>query len=134
MKKKTKTLDDSMKIVKFYETSRIFFNQHRSQLMDDYELEMVRRSKEHRMDFEEYCLSVLFLMFRDNPHVRTEDKLFENESHDLLLYYQLNKKSLKKTWDKNCDDTLFEWTLTSYDRYKADNRSGILLSDIFKNK
>lgn len=129
-----KTLKDSEKIVKFYESSRVFYNKHVNQLSDDYEVEMVRRPKEHQMDFEEYCLVVLHLMFKENPDKRVEDPLFQKESKDILVYYQQNHKHLRKTWDKNIDDSLFEWVLTSYDRFKADEKSGISLSDIFKNK
>lgn len=135
---KKKTLKDSEKLIKFYESSRVFYNKHVNQLSDDYEVEMVRRPKEHQMDFEEYCLVVLHLMFKENPHKRVEDPLFEKESKDLIVYYQNNHKTIKqtwatfKTWDMNCDQTLFEWVLTSYDRFKADEKSGISLSDIFK--
>ena len=128
-----KTLKDSEKLIKFYEASRVFYNDHVNQLSDDYEVEMVRRPKEHQMDFEEYCLVVLHLMFKENPDKRVEDPLFEKESGELITYYQQNHKRLKSSWDKNIDDNLFEWVLTSYDRFKADQKSGILLSDIFKN-
>ena len=129
-----KTLKDSEKLIKFYEASRVFYNDHVNQLSDDYEVEMVRRPKEHQMDFEEYCLVVLHLMFKENPDKRVEDPLFEKESGELITYYQQNHKRLKSSWDKNIDDNLFEWVLTSYDRFKADKKSGISLSDIFKNK
>ena len=129
-----KTLKDSEKLIKFYEASRVFYNKHVNQLSDDYEVEMVRRPKEHQMDFEEYCLVVLHLMFKENPDKRVEDPLFEKESGELITYYQQNHKRLKSSWDKNIDDNLFEWVLTSYDRFKADKKSGISLSDIFKNK
>ena len=116
-----KTLKDSEKLIKFYEASRVFYNDHVNQLSDDYEVEMVRRSKEHQMDFEEYCLVVLYFMFMNNPDKRLEDPLFRKESYDLMVFYQQNKKSLKSSWDKNIDDNLFEWILTSYDRFKADS-------------
>jgi hypothetical protein len=116
-----KTLKESQKLVKFYEASRVFFNEHVNQLFEDYEVEMVRRPKEHQMDFEEYCLAVLHLMFRDNPNKRVTDPLFQRESLNLITYYQQNKKSLKSSWDKSIDDNLFEWVLTSYDRFKADS-------------
>lgn len=116
-----KTLKDSQKLVKFYEASRVFYNDHVNQLSDDYEVEMVRRPKEHQMDFEEYCLVVLHLMFKENPHKRVEDPLFQKESNDLITYYQQNHKRLKSSWDKSIDDNLFEWVLTSYDRFKADS-------------
>ena len=116
-----KTLKDSEKLIKFYETSRVFYNQHVNQLSDDYEVEMTRRTKEHQMDFEEYCLVVLHLMFKENPHKRAEDPLFQKESYDLMVYYQQNHKYLKSSWDKSIDDNLFEWVLTSYDRFKADS-------------
>jgi hypothetical protein len=131
---KTKTLKDSLSIVKFYETTRIFFNQHHNQLSDDYEIEMVRRAPEHRMDFEEYCLVVLHLMFKNEPSKRAETKLFLDESSNLIVYYQQNSHAIKRRWDKDCDKTLFEWVLTSYDRHKADSRGPISLSDIFKTK
>ena len=115
-----KTLKDSEKLIKFYEASRVFYNKHVNQLSDDYEVEMVRRPKEHQMDFEEYCLVVLHLMFKENPDKRVEDPLFEKESGELITYYQQNHKRLKSSWDKNIDDNLFEWVLTSYDRFKAD--------------
>ena len=115
-----KTLKDSEKIVKFYEASRVFYNDHVNQLSDDYEVEMVRRPKEHQMDFEDYCLVVLHMLFKHNHENRVEDPLFEKESGDLITYYQQNHKRLRKTWDKNIDDSLFEWVLTSYDRFKAD--------------
>jgi hypothetical protein len=130
----TKTLKDSLSIVKFYETTRVFFNKHHNQLADDYEQEMVRRAPEHRMDFEEYCLAVVYFMFKNEPSKRAEQKLFLAEAEDLLLYYQQNHKAIKKSWDKDCDNTLFEWVLTSYDRHKADSRGSISLSDIFKTK
>jgi hypothetical protein len=129
-----KTLKQSWSIVKFYETSRGFFNTHQNQLADDYELEMVRRAEEHRMDFEEYCLVVLHLMMKNKPRKNADDKLFEAESADLLSYYQNNDKSLKKTWNKDCDSTLFGWVLTSYDRFKADNRGSLSLSSLFNKK
>ena len=116
-----KTLKDSQKLVKFYEASRVFYNDHVNQLYEDYVVEMVKRPKEHQMDFEEYCLAVLHLMFRDNPNKRITDPLFQRESLNLITYYQQNKKSLKSSWDKNIDDNLFEWVLTSYDRFKADS-------------
>jgi len=116
-----KTLKDSEKLIKFYEASRVFYNDHVNQLSDDYEVEMVRRPKEHQMDFEEYCLVVLHLMFKENPHKRVEDPLFQKESNDLITYYQQNHKRLKSSWDKSIDDNLFEWVLTSYDRFKADS-------------
>ena len=116
-----KTLKDSEKLIKFYEASRVFYNDHVNQLSDDYEVEMVRRPKEHQMDFEEYCLVVLYFMFMNNPDKRLEDPLFRKESYDLMVFYQQNKKSLKSSWDKNIDDNLFEWVLTSYDRFKADS-------------
>jgi hypothetical protein len=125
----TKKLKDSLSIVKFYETTRIFFNQHHNQLADDYEQEMVRRAPEHRMDFEEYCFVVLHLMFKNEKKKRAETKLFLSESTDLLLYYQQNSHAIKRRWDKDCDKTLFEWVLTSYDRHKADSRGPIMLSD-----
>lgn len=131
---KTKTLKQSLELVKFYETTRIFFNRHHNQLADDYEIEMVRRAPEHRMDFEEYCLAVVYFMFKNEPKKTTKSKLFLSESEDLLLYYQQNHKALKKSWDKQCDNTLFEWVLTSYDRYKADSWGPIRLSDMFKTK
>ena len=115
-----KTLKDSEKIVKFYEASRVFYNDHVNQLSDDYEVEMVRRPKEHQMDFEEYCLVVLHMLFKHNHDKRVEDPLFQKESGDLITYYQQNHKRLKSSWDKNIDDNLFEWVLTSYDRFKAD--------------
>ena len=118
---KKKTLKDSEKLIKFYEASRVFYNDHVNQLSDDYEVEMVRRTKEHQMDFEEYCLVVLYFMFMNNPDKRLEDPLFRKESYDLMVFYQQNKKSLKSSWDKNIDDNLFEWVLTSYDRFKADS-------------
>jgi hypothetical protein len=83
------------------------------------------------MDFEEYCLVVLHLMMKNKPRKNADDKLFEVESADLLSYYQNNDKSLKKTWNKDCDSTLFGWVLTSYDRFKADNRGSLSLSTIF---
>ena len=129
-----KTLKDSEKLIKFYEASRVFYNKHVNQLSDDYEVEMVRRPKEHQMDFEEYCLVVLHMLFKHNHDQRIEDPLFQKESGDLITYYQQNHKRLRKTWDKSIDDSLFEWVLTSYDRFKADEKSGISLSDIFKNK
>ena len=116
-----KTLKDSEKLIKFYEASRVFYNDHVNQLSDDYEVEMVRRPKEHQMDFEEYCLVVLYFMFMNNPDKRLEDPLFRKESYDLMVFYQQNKKSLKSSWDKSIDDNLFEWVLTSYDRFKADS-------------
>jgi hypothetical protein len=131
---KTKTLKQSLELVKFYETTRIFFNQHQNQLADDYEQEMVRRAPEHRMDFEEYCLVVLYFMFKNEPSKRAETKLFLDESSNLIVYYQQNRHALKRRWDKDCDKTLFEWVLTSYDRFKADSRGPISLSDIFKTK
>jgi hypothetical protein len=131
---KKKTLKDSEKLIKFYEASRVFYNKHVNQLSDDYEVEMVRRPKEHQMDFEEYCLVVLHMLFKHNHENRVEDPLFEKESGELITYYQQNHKRLKSSWDKNIDDNLFEWVLTSYDRFKADKKSGISLSDIFKNK
>jgi hypothetical protein len=118
---KKKTLKDSEKIVKFYEASRVFYNDHVNQLSDDYELEMVRRPKEHQMDFEEYCLVVFHLMFKENPDKRVEDPLFQQESYNLMVYYQQNHKYLKSSWDKSIDNNLFEWVLTSYDRFKADS-------------
>jgi hypothetical protein len=127
-----KTLKQSWSIVKFYETSREFFNTHQNQLADDYEIEMVRRTEEHRMDFEEYCLVVLHLMMKTKPRKNADDKLFEAESADLLSYYQNNDKTIKKTYDKDYSKNLFEWVLTSYDRYKADSRGPIFLSSIFK--
>jgi hypothetical protein len=130
-----KTLKDSLSIVKFYETTRTFFNKHYNQFADDYEQEMVRRAPEHRMDFEEYCLVVVLFMFKENnPRKMPHDKLFLVEAENLLLYYQQNHKAIKKSWDKDCDNTLFEWVLTSYDRHKADSRGSISLSDIFKTK
>ena len=116
-----KTLKDSEKLIKFYEASRVFYNDHVNQLSDDYEVEMVRRPKEHQMDFEEYCLVVLHLMFKENPNKRVEDPLFQKESNDLITFYQQNHKRLKSSWDKSIDDNLFEWVLTSYDRFKADS-------------
>ena len=116
-----KTLKDSEKLIKFYEASRVFYNDHVNQLLDDYEVEMVRRPKEHQMDFEEYCLVVLHMLFKHNHDKRVEDPLFQKESGDLMVFYQQNKKSLKSSWDKNIDDNLFEWVLTSYDRFKADS-------------
>jgi hypothetical protein len=116
-----KTLKDSEKLIKFYEASRVFYNDHVNQLSDDYEVEMVRRPKQHQMDFEEYCLAVLHLMFKENQDKRVEDPLFQKESGDLITYYQQNHKRLRKTWDKSIDDSLFEWVLTSYDRSKADS-------------
>ena len=127
-----KTLKQSWSIVKFYETSREFYSLHENQLADDYEVEMVRRTEEHRMDFEEYCLVVLHLMMKTKPRKRAEDKLFETESADLLSYYQNNCKSLKETYNKDCDATLFGWVLTSYDRHKADNRESLSLSTNLK--
>ena len=118
---KKKTLKDSEKIVKFYEASRVFYNDHVNQLSDDYEVEMVRRPKEHQMDFEEYCLAVFHLMFKENPDKRVEDPLFQQESYNLMVYYQQNHKYLKSSWDKSIDNNLFEWVLTSYDRFKADS-------------
>ena len=50
-----------------------------------------------------------------------EDPLFQKESNDLITYYQQNHKRLKSSWDKSIDDNLFEWVLTSYDRFKADS-------------
>lgn len=129
-----KTLKDSEKLIKFYEASRVFYNEHVNQLSEDYEVEMVRRPKEHQMDFEEYCFVVLFLMFKDNPDKRVEDPLFQSESHDLILYYQMNKKTLKTSWDKTIDNNLFEWVLTSYDRFKAESFEPICLSQIFNKK
>ena len=116
-----KTLKESQKLVKFYEASRVFYNDHVNQLSEDYELEMVRRPKEHQMDFEEYCLAVFHLMFKENPDKRVEDPLFQKESYDLMVYYQQNHKYLKSSWDKSIDNNLFEWVLTSYDRFKADS-------------
>ena len=116
-----KTLKDSQKLIKFYEASRVFYNDQVNQLSEDYKVEMVRRTKEHQMDFEEYCLVVLYFMFMNNPDKRLEDPLFRKESYDLMVFYQQNKKSLKSSWDKNIDDNLFEWVLTSYDRFKADS-------------
>ena len=127
-----KTLKQSWSIVKFYETSREFFNTHQNQLADDYEIEMVRRTEEHRMDFEEYCLVVLHFMMKNKLNKAANDKLFEAESADLLSYYQNNNKTINKTWDRDCDSTLFGWILTSYDRFKADNREPLSLSTIFK--
>ena len=118
---KKKTLKDSEKLIKFYEASRVFYNDQVNQLSDDYEVEMVRRTKEHQMDFEEYCLVVLYFMFTQNPDKRLEDPLFRKESYDLMVFYQENKKSLKSSWDKSIDDNLFEWIFTSYDRFKADS-------------
>lgn len=117
---KKKTLKDSEKLIKFYEASRVFYNDQVNQLSEDYKVEMVRRTKEHQMDFEEYCLVVLYFMFTQNPDKRLEDPLFRKESYDLMVFYQENKKSLKSSWDKSIDDNLFEWILTSYDRFKAD--------------
>lgn len=119
-----KTLEDSEKLIKFYEASRVFYNDHVNQLSDDYEVEMVRRPKEHQMDFEEYCLVVLHLMFQENadkPDKRVEDPLFQKESKNLITYYQQNHKYLKSSWDRSIDNNLFEWVLTSYDRFKADS-------------
>jgi hypothetical protein len=130
---KSNTLKDSWNIVKFYETTRIFFNQHLNQLMDDYENEMVRRSPEHQMDFEEYCLVVVLFMFSSKPRKTKTDKLFESEAKDLVLYYQNNYKTIKKTWNREVDNFLFEWVLTSYDRHKADSRPPLSLSS-FLNK
>lgn len=124
---KSNTLKESWEIVKFYETTRMFFNQHLNQLADDYEMEMSRRSKEHQMDFEEYCLVVVLLFFGNKPQSK-KDKLFENEAKDLVLYYQNNHSSIKKSWDKKFDKTLFEWVLTSYDRHKAESRPPLSLS------
>lgn len=125
---KSNTLKESWDIVKFYETTRIFFNQHVNQLADDYEMEMSRRSKEHQMDFEEYCLVVVLFMFNSKPRKNKTDKLFESEAKDLVLYYQNNSNTIKKTWDKKFDKTLFEWVLTSYDRHKAESRPPLSLS------
>ena len=121
MNKKIKTLEDSQKIVKFYKASRTFYKEYVNQLSDDYEVEMVRRPKEHQMDFEEYCLVVLHMLFKHNHDKRVEDPLFQEESKNLITYYQQNHKSLRKSWDKSIDDNLFEWVLTSYDRFKADS-------------
>jgi hypothetical protein len=121
MNKKIKTLEDSEKIVKFYEASRTFYKEYVNQLSDDYEVEMVRRPKEHQMDFEEYCLVVLHMLFKHNHDKRVEDPLFQEESRNLITYYQQNHKYLRKSWDKSIDDNLFEWVLTSYDRFKADS-------------
>ena len=125
---KSNTLKESWSIVKFYETTRIFFNQHQETLVQDYKNEMKRRVKEHRMDFEEYCLVVVLFMFKENPRKRAEDKLFQAEAQDLVIYYQNNKHSIKKTWNKTCDKTLFEWVLTSYDRHKANSKAPLSLS------
>ena len=130
---KSNTLKESWSIVKFYETTRIFFNRHQETLVQDYKNEMERRTKEHQMDFEEYCLVVVLFMFKENPRKRAEDKLFQAEAQDLLLYYQNNKHSIKRRWDKTCDKTLFEWVLTSYDRHKAESKAPLSLSS-FLNK
>ena len=127
---KTK-LEKSWNIVKFYETTRQWYRQHELELSLNWGKEMEQRSKVHQMDQPEYCLVVLYLMFKENPKKRKEDDLFENESKNLLTYYQNNSKTIKKTWDKKCDMTLFEWTLTSYDRHKADMRGPLSLSTIF---
>lgn len=118
---KKKTLKDSKRIVIFYQSLREFYHQHVNQLSDDYELEMVRRPKEHQMDFEEYCLAVFHLMFKEYENTSIENPLFIKESKDLMVYYQQNHKYLKSSWDKSIDNNLFEWVLTSYDRFKADS-------------
>ena len=118
---KKKTLKDSEKLINFYKASRTFYKEYVNQLSDDYEVEMVRRPKEHQMDFEEYCLVVLHMLFKHNHDKRVEDPLFQEESKNLITYYQQNHKSLRKSWDKSIDDNLFEWVLTSYDRFKADS-------------
>jgi hypothetical protein len=121
MNKKIKTLEDSQKIVKFYQAARVFYNDHVNQLSEDYEVEMKRRPKEHQMDFEEYCLVVFHLMFKQSDDKRIETPLFIKESYDLMVYYQHNYVYLKKSWDRSIDNNLFEWVLTSYDRFKADS-------------
>ena len=118
---KKKTLKDSKRIVIFYQSLREFYHQHVNQLSDDYEVEMVRRPKEHQMDFEEYCLAVFHLMFKEYENTSIENPLFIKESKDLMVYYQQNHKYLKSSWDKSIDNNLFEWVLTSYDRFKADS-------------
>jgi hypothetical protein len=118
---KKKTLKDSKRIVIFYQSLREFYHQHVNQLSDDYEVEMVRRPKEHQMDFEEYCLAVFHLMFKEYESTSIENPLFIKESKDLMVYYQQNHKYLKSSWDRSIDDNLFEWVLTSYDRFKADS-------------
>jgi hypothetical protein len=127
--KKTKTLNDSLKIVKFYEATREWYKHCELQLSLDWAEEMERRPKVHHIDQPEYCLSVLWLMFNNTN--KPSDKPFTEEARNLLSYYQNNFKTIKKTWDKKCDMTLFEWTLTSYDRYKADMRGPLSLSTIF---
>jgi len=123
------TLKESWYIVKFYETTRIFFNKYQETLVQDYKKEMDRRAPEHQMDFEEYCLVVVLFMFKENPRRRAIDKLFKAEAQELLIYYQQNSHAIKRRWDKTCDKTLFEWVLTSYDRHKADKRGPVTLHD-----
>jgi len=129
MKKKIKTLNDSQKIVKFYETTREWYKHWELQLSLDWAEEMERRTKDNQMDQTEYCLAVLYLMFYDEN--KPSDKPFTEEARNLLTYYQNNFKTIEKTWDKKCDMTLFEWTLTSYDRHKADMKGTLSLSTIF---
>jgi hypothetical protein len=121
MKKKNKTLEESQKIVEFYKASRTFYNEYVHTLINDYQVEMKVRPKKHQMDFEEYCLVVLHFLFKNNIDKRIEDPLFIKESYDLITYYQQNHKHLRKSWDKSIDDNLFEWVLTSYDRFKSDS-------------
>jgi hypothetical protein len=123
-------LEKSWELVKFYETTRIWFKNHQKQLKKDYKEEMITRAPEHRMDFEEYCLVVLYLIFKENPKKRKEDGLFKTECEDLILYYQNNHEVLKTSWDKKSDKILFEWVLTSYDRHKADSRGTLSLSTL----
>jgi len=125
-------LEQSWELVKFYETTRIFFNKHKKQLIKDYHEEMIKRTPEHQMDFEEYCLVVLYLMFQDVSVKRNQDGLFKSECEDLILYYQNNHQVLKSSWNKKSDKTLFEWVLTSYDIHKADSRGPLSLSILLK--
>lgn len=129
---KNKTLKESQQIMAFYESTRLFYRKYEEQMMEDYKQEMERRADEHKMDFEEYCLAVLYLMFSEDRNKRKETPLFLNESKELMVYYQQNSKKIKRSWDKSCDDNLFEWVLTSYDRHKANQKGTISLSTIIK--
>lgn len=130
---KTKTLKESQMLVRFYETARIVYQQYKDQFFKDYVIEMERRCVDNQMDFEEYVLTCLYIMFNEPKKKRKEDVLFRAECGDLIIFYRNNHKKLKRSWDKSCDDNLFEWVLTSYDRYKADMKGTLSLSTLKSN-
>ncbi len=127
-----RTLKQSQQIVRFYETTRIWYKEHSKQLVEDYTEEMNNRTEEHQMDFEEYCLAVLYFMFQTGPVKRETDGLFMEESKNLLHYYQNNHEKIKSSYNTDSDDSLFDWVLRSYDQHKAEEWGGTSISSLNK--